>query len=56
MSATIKKQQANIIRKRKPFRQHNKKPEEDKTGAMPIQKYGKGNNFHKSRQHCQKQC
>jgi hypothetical protein len=33
--------------KKKPFRQHPKKPEEGKTCAVPILKYGKGNNFHK---------
>jgi hypothetical protein len=35
--------------KRKPFRRHDWKPEEEKKG-IPMLRYGKGNNFYKFRE------
>ncbi len=44
---TTDQQQSSKSEKKKTFKQYARKPEEVKTGMIPMLKYGKGNNFYK---------
>jgi hypothetical protein len=45
--STTDQQQSSKSEKKKAFKQYARKPEEAKTGTIPMLKYGKGNNFYK---------